>query len=649
MDWGELKQSQRMQIKTLICVLGILLLLLLLLGENFLGGENGGKNKKGQLKWLHIPVVETYKNVWVMDVYEDGITIFHDGKQEKYQFCKEYSDRDKIQNYREQIADITLKDGEVESVIRKTDKISGVVLGADETYVELERYGKVPLAKNYKGYRTFGSLKMCDFKDISFGYASADFVLENGKICGILLAREQAMEEIRVLIKTSEYAGLYHDEVILSGDCDLLVEFGPDNDKKSVELTAGEKLLLEENSNYFEGDRIIISPKALTGKIILENVKRSQGTPAYRGHMELITTEDGIVVVNQLPLEEYLYCVVPSEMPVSYHMEALKAQAICARTYAYGKMLVAGYPKYGAHVDDSTTYQVYNNTNERERSTTAVKETYGQLLITPEGGVAETYYYSTSCGMGSDANVWKSDAAMALTYLKSKRLNHESMESTVTALSADDGSEQTIKGGESMQEEENFKTFISGKDAEDFEVAESWYRWNYRVKKLDVATVYKALKSCSKSNPSQILTLKSDSFVKADIKEFSRIEDIYVAKRGNGGYADELIIETNKGTYKVISQYNIRVVLNDGVSKVIRQDGSEVASKTLLPSAFFVLSIVKEKDSVVGYTITGGGYGHGVGMSQNGAKAMAESGYTATQILRYFYDGCTINSIYIQN
>lgn len=649
MNWGDLKQSQRMQLKTLICVLGILLLLLLFLGESFFGGENGENDKKGQLKWLHIPVVETYKNIWVMDSYEDGITIFHDGKEEKYRFCKAYSDRDKIQNYREQIADIILRDGEVESIICKTDKISGVVLGADETYVELEGYGKVPLAKNYKGYRTFGSLKMCDLKDLSFGYTSSDFVLENGKICGILFAREQAMEQIRVLIKTSDYTGLYHDKVILSCDCDLLVEYGSDEDKKSVELTAGEELLFDKNSTYFECDRIIISPKALTGKITLANVKRSQGMPAYRGHLELIKTGDGIVVVNQLPLEEYLYCVVPSEMPVSYHMEALKAQAICARTYAYGKMLAAGYPKYGAHVDDSTTYQVYNNTNERERSTTAVKETYGQLLITPEGGVAETYYYSTSCGIGSDAYVWKSDAAAALTYLKSKRLNHKSMESTVEALNADDGSERAIEGGESMQDEEKFKTFISGKDAEDFEVAESWYRWNYRVKKLDVATVYKALKNCYKSNPSQILTLKSDSFVKADIKEFSRIEDIYVAKRGNGGYADELIIETNKGTYKVISQYNIRVVLNDGVSKVVRQDGSEVASKTLLPSAFFALSVVREKDSVVGYTLAGGGYGHGVGMSQNGAKAMAESGYTATQILRYFYDGCTVNSVYIQN
>ena len=51
-------------------------------------------------------------------------------------------------------------------------------------------------------------------------------------------------------------------------------------------------------------------------------------------------------MVNELPLEEYLYSVVPSEMPASYPLEALKAQAICARTYAYGHMLRAGYPRY---------------------------------------------------------------------------------------------------------------------------------------------------------------------------------------------------------------------------------------------------------------------------------------------------------------
>ena len=60
-------------------------------------------------------------------------------------------------------------------------------------------------------------------------------------------------------------------------------------------------------------------------------------------------------------------------MPADYPAEALNAQAICARTYAYGRMEHAGYPQYGAHVDDSTSYQVYNNVGEQEGSTTAVK------------------------------------------------------------------------------------------------------------------------------------------------------------------------------------------------------------------------------------------------------------------------------------
>ena len=146
-------------------------------------------------------------------------------------------------------------------------------------------------------------------------------------------------------------------------------------------------------------------------KIILKSVNRNQGIPAYRGTLELVNTEKGIVVVNELSLEEYLYSVVPSEMPASYPEEALCAQAICARTYAYAHMQNAAFPEFGAHVDDSTSYQVYNNILEQERTTTAVKDTYGKLLFTGQGELAGTYYYSTSCGIGSDANVWKTEAA----------------------------------------------------------------------------------------------------------------------------------------------------------------------------------------------------------------------------------------------
>ena len=110
--------------------------------------------------------------------------------------------------------------------------------------------------------------------------------------------------------------------------------------------------------------------------------------------------------------------------------------------------------------------------------------------------------------------------------------------------------------------------------------------------------------------------------------------------------ADELVIEGEKGTYKVISEHNIRYVLNNGESKVRRMDGSEVASPNLLPSGFFVITTGKKDGNVIGYTLIGGGFGHGVGMSQNGAKEMAKCGWNAEEILLFFYDDCALKSIY---
>ncbi len=101
-------------------------------------------------------------------------------------------------------------------------------------------------------------------------------------------------------------------------------------------------------------------------------------------------------------------------------------------------------------------------------------------------------------------------------------------------------------------------------------------------------------------------------------------------------------IETEKATYKVLSEYNIRYVLCDANSTVRKQDGSETVPKTLLPSGFFVLEAGKRDGNVVGYTLTGGGYGHGVGMSQNGAKAMGAQGADYGQILSMFYPGCEV-------
>ena len=117
-------------------------------------------------------------------------------------------------------------------------------------------------------------------------------------------------------------------------------------------------------------------------------------------------TPQGLVLVNELPVEEYLYGVVPSEMPSSYPLEALKAQTVSARTYAFYQKQSYAYPEWKAHVDDSTAYQVYQNISEQDAVNQAVDETKG-LVMTCNDDLIESFYYSTSWGFSSGYDTWR--------------------------------------------------------------------------------------------------------------------------------------------------------------------------------------------------------------------------------------------------
>jgi len=667
--WG-LNKSQRMQLKALICVFGLLLIFLLLFGKLIMLVLHREEPEPTP----HVPVIEVLSNVWITEISDSALSVYRDGEYEKYPLAPlDVSPEGEILRYqpgigvREQVADVELTDGAVTMVVAKSEKIHGKVLSADNTGIEIEGYGRVPLAGDYKGYRLYDELQMCTVGNLFFGYDFADFCMDDGAICGILMAKEAAMEYIRVLVKSSDYEELLHEEVVFSCDTDFRVVYGSHENYQTVEFQAGSEVVLDSKSEYFTAERVWIVPDVLTGKVILKNCRRNLGTPAFRGHIELLRREDGIAVINEVLLEEYLYSVVPSEMPSDYPNEALKAQAICARTYAYGKMGRAGYPQYGAHVDDSTSFQVYNNVSEQESTTTAVKETYGQLLLLESGATAGTYYYSTSCGMGSDSNVWKTAEAPTLTYLVPKQLNEVAMRQALeVSVDVDDTepveAEQQGENGigegltesgqhtlaELLMEEEQFAEFITSVNPEDFEAEDGWYRWSYSVEEIDYERMLDVLQARYNANNQLILTWEDGEYISKKIRKLDKITDIYVEKRGLGGYADELVIETKNQKIKVISEYNIRSVLNDGVAKVLRQNGSEVNSPTLVPSGFFILSTIKDGAEVEGYTLTGGGYGHGVGMSQNGAKEMAKSGYSAEEILLYFYEGCSVENVYSQ-
>ena len=478
-------------------------------------------------------------------------------------------------------------------------------------------------------------------------------------------------ETIRVLIQNSDYQGIFHKEVKLSCDTEWELHYGLDGEL-TEKHAGGEELLLDENSAWFmECARIVLSPAEDGGKISLLSVNRSQGTPAYRGSMEIRKTGQGFVVINELPVEEYLYGVVPSEMPVSYPMEALKAQAICARTYVYAHLESPGYGEYGAHVDDSTGYQVYNNTAEKEEAIQAVQETKGEV-VRLNGELVDTYYYSTSCGFGADERVWNPGEEKKVSYLTATSISE-------TAMQQEQNSAEIPGTGyftaQDMCRGDYFHEFLHNPPETDFERQEPWYRWSITVESIDAESLQKVLKERQEAEPDRILVEKSGNKTEpagsnagntgsnagnagsnagnvggnaeatGEWEDIGRITDICIGKRGDGGIAESLVIKGEKKTVTVLSQYNIRAVLCAGGVTAVRQDGSKVELKMLLPSAFFEIESVKEGENMIGYKLYGGGYGHGAGMSQNAARHMAEKGYTTADILLFFYRDCKIENV----
>ncbi|MBO5282303.1 MAG: hypothetical protein J6B43_04135 [Lachnospiraceae bacterium] len=275
-----------------------------------------------------------------------------------------------------------------------------------------------------------------------------------------------------------------------------------------------------------------------------------------------------------------------------------------------------------------------------------MKATYGQLLMREDGLTpAETYYYSTSWGYGSDAHVWKTGNADQYDYIIPRHLNRQEME-LVLAASGETAAEAAETGVGDLTREDVFAAAIRTTNPGDFEAGEGWYRWSYTVTRLDPAILLQQLEKRYEANDQLVLTQDGEDYISAPIRSFTEIYELTVLTRGAGGVADELLIETDRGTYKVISEHNIRYVLCDGVTQVKRQDGTLVSMNSLLPSGFFIIEIAKEGEAVVGYSLTGGGFGHGVGMSQNGARSMAAEGYSAREILQFFYAGCSVEEIY---
>lgn len=447
--------------------------------------------------------------------------------------------------------------------------------------------------EGFQVYRLYGDFARRTINDLLVGYDALEFAVADGKLCAALLKHPFDADSIRVLIMDDGFQTVFHDQIQLEFLSNGTYRTG----EKSYEFAEGETLNITMDSSLFQNGRVIFEPEDQEKGIRVISMNRSYGNPVYSGRLEISREEGGLVLVNELYLEDYLKHVVPSEMPVSYEKEALKAQAVCARTYAYRQIQGNSYKEYGAHVDDSTRFQVYNNLETSQASDAAVTETYGKILMY-QNSPAEAFYFSTSCGHTTDGTIWGASLS-SVPYLK--------------------GVAVRPGGGQlDLTDEDTFSSFIKSA-ASGYESDYAMYRWT---------------------------TTCTSSQLEQKISGIGSITNLEVTRRSTGGIAVELQVTGTEGVKMVSTESQIRSILGNPELVIKKQDGQTLTGWSSLPSAFLTVEKKKtDENGMVTFAIYGGGYGHGVGMSQNGAQAMAKKGKTYEQILQFFFTGIEIQSL----
>jgi len=353
---------------------------------------------------------------------------------------------------------------------------------------------------------------------------------------GLAPARAQADETIRVAIFQNV------ESVTVASSAGLLLQAPNDTVDSNGQITVGagpsglivdgQRLRSDRLDVRGRDGELTVNGLTVGGRVI---VKRQNGK---------------LLAINELPLEDYVKGVVPSEMSAAWHPEALKAQAIAARTYGLYQVRRNGNKDFdvAATVKDQV-YQYRGRATASGQAARAVDETRDLVLAYRDEPIFAAYF-STSAGQTEDAlNVWGFD----LPYLKGVECP--------------------------------------------FDLNSPWYQW-----RTDVGL------------PTLEQRLREEGF---RVGVIASLAPAFPSRTG-----------------RVTS---VRILHSDGVLYV---RGDELRRVLMLASTKFDFDIVGMQ-----VQFTGRGSGHGVGMCQWGAKELAEKGYSAETILRYYYSGADIRDL----
>ncbi len=400
-----------------------------------------------------------------------------------------------------------------------------------------------------------------------------------------------AKESVRIGSESGFYMGYEVDGEFVK-DAELA--------ETDITVTSGEGTTVAIGSYIYEADQFpTLYP--VSGNVTVDGVK-------YRGGIQFKRIDGGaLTIINVVDIEQYLYSVIGKEMSPSWNIEALKAQAVCARGFAisnYNK-----FSKYGFNLDTTTTSQVYKGVStETESTRRAADETKGQVLK-HDGKIIQSIYCASMGGASANAeNVW---------------------------------------GG-------SYPYLVSVTDPYENPDEATRYSWS-------ITLTADEIKNCLSNSGVNIGNITSVEIVSQDsagyVTEllFTGTNGTHTVKRSDcrtifGGklHSQRYTIAGGEETYP-----NISIISADGIftkpsNELYVQGAGKMSVLNVLSSVITKMFAPQSGNAVSAgeYTFNGNGWGHGVGMSQWGAKAMADKGFTYEDILTFYYTGTYLENAY---
>jgi stage II sporulation protein D len=439
-------------------------------------------------------------------------------------------------------------------------------------------------------------------------------------------------------------------------------------------------------------DRYVFSPRARLsvtaangGGVPLVTVVEREGRQ-YRGTIELSAYKGKLAVVNDLPLDEYLYGVVGAEMATGWPLEALKAQAVLARTRA-----VSQGNKYGiANLSDTVLEQAYYGYGKEAGDIRRAVDETSDEVIKYRGKVIEALFYSNAGGLTADGTEAWGNAVPYLRPVESKDTYPQETANTWYLVELADGTIGYVR--------HDYINLLPTRNAAGLQLGEV-NTDNLNLRTGPSPTVFKSLftlpagtqvtviTSVPEENayswtrgpytPQEITAMINASQQRNGGATFGvPISQLEVTKRGPSGRV--LAMTANGMAIAVSSPDSFRSVFQQGTSSLrsTKFDVEQMGTLSVLGANGQLVTRSNQGGALqaigAGYLrpvglggagedflvfdgrqwrvaskqqkflIRGFGNGHGLGLSQYGAKAMAEDGYDYIQILQHYYSDVTI-------